>query len=132
MIRRPPGEAERCVSGTMNKYLRKMILASFLFGIVLSILLLIFRGKYRNAMILFFVSWGILYVAGAFGIPFYVKKLILRYLDLKNGKAMKSDITSYCSSKNKYFLKENVEVWLKELEAKNKITIEDGLILKRS
>ena len=115
----------------MNKYYRKILVASALLGIVFAIILLIYRGQYKTALIVFVLSWAMLFVAGAYGVPLYVKRIILKYVDSKNGEASKSEIISYCSSINKHYSKEAVEKWLNELESKNKIKITEGSVIKQ-
>ena len=114
----------------MNLKLRKTIYLSVLIAVVLAIIVLMYKGKYISAGILVFTTWGILFLAGAYGIPFHVKRMILKYIDNNDGKAEVTEIVRYCASRNKYFLEVGVRKWLGELESKKKIEIQDGIVTR--
>lgn len=114
----------------MNLKLKKALYLATFILIGLSIIALLNKGKYLFAGILFISTWGVLFVAGAYGVPFYVKRLILKYLVRRNGKAELTDIVKYCASKNKYFLEFAVKKWIAELQSKKKSQIQDGIVIK--
>ncbi len=113
----------------MNLMLKKIIYLLVFIFVGLTIITLLYKGRYLSAGIIIVAVWAILYMAGAYGVPFYVKRLIVKYLDDNSGKAELTEIVKYCASKNRYFLEFAVKKWLRELEAKNKITIQNGIII---
>lgn len=108
--------------------LKKVICLLLFIFLGLIIITLLYKGRYLSAGIIIVTIWAILYMAGAYGVPFYVKRLILKYLGENSGKAELTEIVKYCASKNRYFLELAVKKWLRELEAKNKITIQNGVV----
>lgn len=88
----------------------------------------LYKGRYLSAGIIIFTTWAILFITGAYGVPFYVKRMILIYLIENNGKAELSEIVKHCALKNKYFLEVAVNKWLQELEAKKKIKIQNDIV----
>ena len=114
----------------MKKYLRKTLAVSALVVVALAIIALLFQGKYIHAIILFASTWAVLFTIGAYWVPFYVKRLILKYLDSKGWEAGISEIKRYCSSKNESYHEEAVEIWLRELQMTKKIKLQGGKVLK--
>jgi len=114
----------------MSLKLKKVIYLAIIIVIGLVLIALLYKGKYLSAGTLIIVTWGILFVAGAYGVPFYVKTLILKYLVKRDGKAELTEIIKYCASENKYFLEVAVKKWISELESRKKIKIQDGIITK--
>jgi hypothetical protein len=66
------------ITKDMNRYLKKILVASALLGVVLTIIFMLIQGRYRYALALFIFSCAILFVAGAYGVP--VGRPVRRFL----------------------------------------------------